>query len=268
MMQPAGSAEARRFVYVVIRVPKSGSTSLANMMRDGLRGATVYDMPTPAEAQYGRPLIEQFRFARNRLRMLRRLHGTYSMATAWRRIAEQARSGDVVTGHIRFGDADLPGLELKHITLVRDPVARVLSDYNYARLGFQKRHVVRRLYHRGPVMAAGLYDFSGYLAYLDERRGEYGDITARYVYGRASVSDPQAFIRTNYFHIGTTERLSLFLLGLGRKLGVPVAMRRDNITARQEVTAIAAADRPVFERVFGRDIAIYEAVRSLEAEIR
>ena len=254
------------FVYVVIRVPKSGSTSLANMMRDTLASAQVFDMPTDAAAHVAYPLVQRLRLARRRLRHLRRLFGTTSMDQAWRTVAARARPGDVVTGHIRFGDAVLPGFVERNISLVREPVARALSQYNYSREGFAKRGGLQRFLHRGPLQAASRYDFSGYLSYLDEHRAAYGDVAVRYVCGDTPMGDPLAFIRRHYFHIGTLENLDTCLGSLGRKLGVTVAARRDNVTTRQDATGLRATDRPVFERVFGGDIALYEAVRKLEAE--
>lgn len=265
-MTTPDSTAARPFVYVVIRVPKSGSTSLSNMVRDALPDARSFDMPTDAAAHAGYPLSDRWRLARRRLRHLRRHFGTWSMADAWAQVARQARAGDIVTGHIRHGDAVLPGFTQLPITLVRDPVGRVLSQYNYSRQGFAKRNPVQRFLNRGVLMAAARYDFSGFLAYLDEHRAAYGNATARYVLGAARADDVAGFIRANYFHIGTLERLEGFRAGLGRKLGRPVAERRDNVTERVDATALAAADRPVFERVFGQDMAIWEAVRRIEAE--
>ena len=252
------------FVYVVIRIPKSGSTSLANMVGETLSNATVYEMPLDPAAYLGRSLLERWRFTRSRLQNLHRRYGTFSMPTAWQRVAMRVRPGDVITGHIRFGDPILPSLTQRYITLLRDPVARTLSAYNYSRLNFQSRPAWRQYYRLGPDRAAGRYDFSGYLSYLDEHRALYGDLTWRFVCGDTVVDDPLTFVRDRYFHIGTIERLEPFLRGLGEKLGVPVAMRRDNVTAHREATALKAADRPVFERVFSRDIAIYDAVRALD----
>lgn len=49
------------------------------------------------------------------------------------------------------------------------------------------------------------------------------------------------------------------------KLGTPVSMRRDNITPRKEATALSVSNRPIFKRVFGCDVILYNAVRALEA---
>lgn len=235
------------------------------MLRDGLPDARSFDMPTPPSAHVAYPLIERLRLARRRKRLLWRNFQTLSLDRAWQDVAERARAGDIVTGHIRFGDPMLPGWRLNYITCVRDPVARVLSDYNYARLGYQKRGFLRRLYHHGQLMAAGRYDFSGYLAFLDDHRDEMGDRIAGYVMGSHIHSDPAAFIRDNYFHIGVLERLDQFCTGLGDKLNTRIVLRHDNKTERNAETMLRAADRPIFERVFARDIAVYEAVRALPA---
>jgi len=213
-------------------------------------------------------MIERMRKARNRVRMLRHEYGAFSTATAWQRINSRLQSGDVVTGHIRFGDPILPDVDLKYITLVREPVARVLSHYNYTRFGFNNRHFYQKLYHWGADRVAACRDFSGYLSWLDEHRAVFGDLITRYVCGNEQVEDPLAFLRANYFHIGTMENMDLFLRRLSEKLGVTMLMRHDNIMPQKEATFLRASDRPIFERVFARDIEVYEAARQLETDAR
>jgi hypothetical protein len=262
----AGAERAAPPLYIVIRVPKSGSTSLANMLRAALPDARVFSMPTDPAAHAHMPALERLRLARNRARALWRNYRALSLDAAWRKIAAEARAGDIVTGHLRHGDARLPGHALRHITLVRDPLARLLSQYNYSREGFARRGALRRWYHQGQVQAAARHDFSGYLAWLEDHRDAYADQAARFVYGDATVNDPIAFLRAHYFHIGRVENLDAFRAGLAARLGTSVPARHDNTSARRDATALAAADRPRFERLCARDLALYEAVRALERE--
>ena len=183
-----------------------------------------------------------------------------TFAQAWKYIDNHASDGDLISGHIRYGDPVLPTFRLNYITLLRDPVARVLSNYNYSRLGYQKRNALRRSYVGGHVRAAGTYSFSGYLSYLDESTGGDANIMWAFSFGDETVSDPLAFLQANYFHLGVLEHFDLFATDLGRKLGVQLLPRKSNITPQRTANALTMADRRLFERLFSRDIVLYEAV--------
>ena len=250
---------ARPSVYVFVRLPKTGGTSLSQMILDSRPGATLFGMPASPDPDNPPPPIERLRAARSRTRVLLRRYRTVSLAKAWKHVDAHARDGDLVFGHLRFGDPVLPNLHVNYFTLLREPLARILSDYNYSRHGIGERNVIQRAYVRGRLKAAVKYSFSGYLSYLDEHTLGNANVMAGFVYGREKPSDPLAFLRANYFHFGVLEQFERFTDELGRKMGATIATRRDNVTPRREATAISSADRPVFERICGRDIALYEA---------
>jgi hypothetical protein len=192
--------------------------------------------------------------------MLAGRYRALTLAQAWRYIDAHASDGDLISGHIRYGDPALPSFRLDYITLLRDPVAHALSTYNYSRLGYQKRNALRRAYVRGHLKAAGTYSFSGYLSYLNERTRGDANLMWTFAIGDRAISDPLAFLQANYFHFGVLEHFDLFTAVLGRKFGVQVLPRKLNATRWKEADSLAAADKPLFERLFSKDIALYQAV--------
>jgi hypothetical protein len=251
---------AKPAVYVLVRVPKAGSTSLLTMIRDGLPNAHQFGLPYLPGPADPLPLGERLRAARSRVRTLLRRYSALSMSQAWRYIDGHARDGDLVSGHIHYGDPVLPSLRLNYITLLREPLARALSEYNYIRSGYLKRNRLQRAYMHGRIRAAGTYSFPGYLAYLDEHTAGNANTMSAFALGPQPVSDPLAFLQTNYFHFGVLEHFDMFAAELSRKLGAAMQPRQANVTARREAHALSSADRPVFERIYGRDIALYDAV--------
>ena len=186
-MQPVDPA-----VYVLIRIPKAGSTSLLDMVRDGLPHARHFGMPDSPHPSDFRPIGERLRATRARIRTLVRGYRTLSFAQAWKYVEAHASNGDLISGHIRYGDPVLPSFRPRYITLFRHPLARVLSNYNYSRLGFQKRNALRRAYVGGRIKAAGTYSFSGYLSYISCPRG-CTSFTLSERAPAASISAPRAF---------------------------------------------------------------------------
>jgi len=247
-------------VYVLVRIPKTGSSSLTAVVRDCLPEARHFPMPYSPHPSDARPRGERLRATRSRVRTLIGGYGALTFAQAWRYIDIHAGDGDLISGHVRYGDPVLPRFRLNYITLLRNPLAHALSIYNYSRLGYQKRNALRRTYVGGHLKAAGTYSFSGYLSYLDERTHGGANPMWAFAIGDRAVSDPLAFLETNYFHFGVVEHFDLFTAELGRKLRKQVRPRKLNVTPHREADALTTADKPLFERLFGRDIALYQAV--------
>ena len=248
-----------RAVYVLVRIPKTGSSSLTGVVRDSLPNARHFGMPHSPHPSDGRPWGERLRATRSRVRTLAERYRAVTFAQAWRHVEAHASDGDLISGHIRYGDPALPSFQLNYITLLRDPLGRALSNYNYCRLGYQKRNALRRGYVGGDVRAAGRYSFSGYISYLAERTRGDANVMWAFSIGDREVADPLDFLRANYFHFGVVEHFDLFAAGLGRKLGVQARPRKLNVTPQRVADALPAADKRLFERLFSRDIALYHA---------
>lgn len=144
-------------LYVVIRVPKSASTSLEGMMKIAFPDANVFGMTGRVYGDGSVSLIEKLRAERKERKRLWRSYNRVTQKGAWRRIEKLARPGDIVSGHFSIDEIRIDDFEQKLITLVRNPVSRLLSDYNYSRNGYNKRNVFRKFYQWGRIYAAGKY---------------------------------------------------------------------------------------------------------------
>jgi hypothetical protein len=252
--------------YVLVRVPKSGSTSLQRMVSSVLPDASVFDAPETARTvSRGVTFYERIRNARRRWRHFMGERGAWSEAGFWRAVNAQARDGDVVAGHICYGEPQLPDFELRYITLLRDPRERILSNYNYDRVGYLKRSALRRSYATGQLKASGgsFLDYLHYLADADRRAIQPAVL---YVQGDADPSmDPFEFLNSRYFHFGVLDRMDLFARGLGEKLGRPVEAEWKNRTPERKHEALSAEEARLIEQVFPQDLELYEKARDFVA---
>ena len=248
-------------IYVLIRIPKCGSTSLENMVKHALPGNNLYPLSTLVEAD-GLSIIERIRLERNML-SVRRRYGAFSEKAMWRNISNESHDGDIVSAHMPYGAIKLDGCNYRYITLLRDPVERVVSAYYYSRHSYQKLPFHRRLYRTGSDKAAGNKSFSGFLEYLSANKNLYSNPMVRYITGDGFHEDPFGFLQENYFHFGVLEEINLFAQQLGDKLGCEIPAERSNVTKEKSTPEFSAKEMELINDLYEGDIQLYRNVKEL-----
>ena len=249
-------------LLLCIRVPKSGSASLMRGLEEALAGRRIFYLPNTLDPDSQVSRLQRLRFLRARFRNLFRHYGSFSLRSAWSRINREAVPGDLVMGgHFDFQTARRHiARPLGIITLLREPVARARSEYDYMRRNQLHKPPLRRFDSSVLHKAAGRYDFDAYLDYLFDRRHIYGDIACQYLgwNGSEQISD---FFARHVFHCGVLERSTEFASGLAEKLGRPFSLPHENRepAARPEITPV---QRARLEQIYPRDMELYEWVRS------
>ena len=254
--------DRKGFVCVCVRVPKSGSASLTTILKQGFAGRRTFRLPDTLNLDAHFSLLQRYRATRSRAQNLWRDHRVLTLAKACEKIAREAADGDLIDGgHIDFPSAvsSIPRW-LKMITILRDPAARVLSDYNYSRQGYFKKPWLGRFDAGILPKAAARYSFEGYLDFLIEHRALYGNLASSYL-GWDGNADLSAYFEHNVFHAGTLERHDAFAEGLSEKLGRKLDFPHENATRTAAALKIAAAERTRIERLYARDFVLYEWVR-------
>lgn len=250
-------------LFVIVRIPKSGSNSLRGMVSAALPGTPVHSMPNPSKPDAGVSMLENLRVARGRIRRRWRNYRVLTNDQAWEKIARTAKSGDIVQGHIGFGDPQLPGFELDYITVIRDPVQRLMSEYFYSQRGFEKRSIFRKLYNYGRLRAASKLGFSDYIAYLHERRHLYANRATRFITGARACEDPGAFLMENYFHFGTLEHIDQYVSTLSEKLGSRVPPTHRNKSENRRDISLSRQDLSRLEDLYSEDMKLHQAATRL-----
>ncbi len=248
-------------LYAVIRIPKSGSRSLGIMVEKSLPSSHHFKIPQlPFDTPDHLHPAEKFRVTRRMIHGLLK-YRALNAEMMWKNVSRKARDGDIISGHMPYGDPQLPGWQLRYITLFRDPIDRVVSEYYYSRKGYLSRPLWRRWYHKGHAEVTGTKSFSDYVRYLCNHRPRFSNPALKYATGGDSHQDPLSFLKEHYFHFGILERMDLFTSQLAEKLDAPVCQVWENKSDEPQKYVPADADLELLHTLLDRDIAFYRETR-------
>jgi hypothetical protein len=249
-------------LFLCVRVPKSGSASLMHGLEQAFARQQIFYLPNTLDLDGQVSQLQRLRFWRARFQNLFRHYRTLSMRAAFERITRGAAPGDLIMGgHIDFRTAQAAiGRPLKIITLLREPVARAQSEYDYLRRNYLGKPRLNRFDASILHKAAGRYDFDSFLDFLAAHQHVYGDIACRYV-GWDGQEQLAGFFARYIFHGGVLERSDEFARDVAEKLGRPFSLPHENrdTTERSPVTG---TQRAKLERIYARDILLHEWART------
>jgi hypothetical protein len=251
---------AEKGLFLCIRIPKSGSQSLMRGLESAFAERRIFYVPNTLDPDSRVSRLQRLRFLRARCQNLSRHYGTMSMRALWARIEREAKAGDLLMGgHVDFRTASAyVKRPLKIITLLREPIIRARSEYDYMRRGFLRKPKLSRFDASVLHKRAGRLDFDSYLDFLFAHRDIYGDIAAQYI-GWNGTDDLAELFARNVFHCGVLEECEEFARGLSEKLGRPFTLPIENRT-HGERPEITNRQRALLEQIYGRDIALYDWV--------
>ncbi len=171
-------------------------------------------------------------------------------------------------GHMAFGLHEMLPTRARYVTLLRDPVDRVISHYHY---------VLRTPQHRLYDRVAGGMDLRSYVE--SDISGEVSNGQTARIAGELFVTSEEAtpalllrakqHIRDNFLLVGLTERFDETLLLLKKRLGwtAPIFYRKRNVTrGRPAVSSIPAETLRAIERHNELDLELYAFAQGLLAE--
>lgn len=245
-------------LYFLIRVPKSGSQSMWDMVRSALPENRCFRLPMLApDPSKGITLYDRFRLRRRSLKGFWKVDHSLTEAQMWKRIDEKSNDGDIIAGHINYGTPQLPQTELKCITLLRHPIDRLVSEYNYHRQGYQARPAFHQSYMAGLLKMAGTRSFSDYVAYLHDHLDVFQNMITSYIVGPHRERDPFEFMKENYFHFGVLEEMDFFADQLSKKLKRPIKSTWINQTRNLEKHELSSTDESRLHDLLGKDMKLY-----------
>ena len=252
------SGNAMDFVCVCVRIPKCGSTSLTNSLKAAFAGRKIFHLPHSVDFEGEFSRFQRLRFRRSQVRSLLSQYQTPDFGEACRLIGHWAADGDLISGgHIDFPTVHAHiGRPVKMITLLRDPLARCRSEYNYCRQAYQRKAAISRIDMTIKHRIAGRFSFPDYLDFLLEHAEIYGNLTARYIGwdGRQPVAD---YFAQHVFHAGVLEDSVGFAHGLVRKMGIPVLFPHENRTTLR-IASAGSGERAKIEKLYPLDMTLYE----------
>jgi hypothetical protein len=249
-------------LFLCIRVPKSGSASLMRGLAAAFADRRIFYLPDTLNLDGRLSRLQNLRYLRSRSQNLFRHYRTFNIARVYRRIAYEGRLGDLISGgHIDFRTAqENIARDLRSIAMLRDPVARVASEYRYLRRGYFRKSIFNRfdagILHR----AAGRHDFDGFLDFLHDHREIYGDVASQYM-GWDGAEELPAFFARTIFHCGVLEESERFARELSARLGRAFTLPHDNRTEGAREEPVSAVQRTRIEQIYARDMTLYEWAR-------
>jgi hypothetical protein len=253
-------------LIVVVRIPKSASLSLSAMALQAFPDRQVFVLPNTLDLDGRHSFFQRLRHARHVTRLTLKHHRTLSLARVYARINQAASAGALVTGgHIDFESCRKAfSHDFQMLTLIRNPVDRSLSEYDYARDGFAKKPFLAKLDASLIAKAAGRYSYEGYLDFLLERRSAFGDIACRYL--GVPGADFARHFADHVFHFGLVDDMRSFAAGLARKTGHDFDVQHLNSSANVSNRLLSKAERRKVEDLYANDLALYEWCRRQDAK--
>ena len=241
----------------IVRIPKCGSVSLTQMVRQAFDGRRFFDLPTALVSDMGDSPMQRLRARRSQMRHLLSTYRTGSLAKAIDLIERDGSDGDIVGGghidHATFARFESP---VRYVVLFREPVERFVSEYNYSRAGYFRKKPWLRFDASIKAKLAAKYSLEGYAQALAERSEMFANIAAQYM-GIASTADIAPRFDEHVFQAGVLEDLDSFRTGLTAKTGNRFAAVHSNRTANITEADVGRGTRAVLERLFALDYEIY-----------
>lgn len=253
--------------YVVIRVPKCGSTSLSKMMTSAMPQSKIFnissaDLDLMKEENEYISAFEQVRILKNKTLSNWKNHNCLSFDAVWNKTNKIIKNNDIVLGHFTVDAIQLQAVGKRLVTVIRDPFERILSDYNYARLSYDKKPSVSKKY-RTKAYVAGNYSLEGYIDYLRESRPVYKRFMSRFILGKNNIDDPVSFLEENYFSYGVLERMDLFVGDFHKKSGVELIQQKANVTNSKAIDDLSNSARKLIADFCEEDIHLYQCIRNV-----
>lgn len=255
----------KKHVYIVIRVPKCGSTSLTRMFVNSFpesNNFSIYSSNYELMNEDGNKIspIEKLRIIKNTHKRNWKNYKRLSLKSVWEKTNQSIMDGDIIHGHLTIDSIRLKNAKKRLITLIRDPYERMLSDYNYSKNSYQNKKSPLKKFNKKLYVSAN-YSLEGYISYLKETQPIFGRYISRFVIGKENVSNNLEYMNENYFSYGLLERMDLFIEDFYKKTNVRLSQQKSNITKNKRKSYLSESEKLAISKFCEEDISLYNEIK-------
>lgn len=245
-----------RDVYAIIRIPKSGSSSLEISIKEALAPVNLFKVPMLNNPDANVSLVEKARTYKKKTGRLWKNFHVLNEAAMWNKIQDNLHDGDIISGHMEYGRPFLHDVNIKYITIMRNPLDRFISEYKWIRHGYEKRWPTQKLYHFGrPAASAKSMDY--YLDFLLDHEQAYNNPATRYICGHPFHHDPFEHLSKKYWLFGALENPTEFAANFQLKTGMQFTLSHVNHSPTPSPIQLTTAQSDKFEQLHDKDIGLY-----------
>jgi hypothetical protein len=255
----------KKDIYVVIRVPKCGSSSLSEMFINAFPKSNQFSISSSnydLMNEDGNKIssIEKLRILKNSYKRNMKNYKRLTFKSVWEKTNKSIMCGDIVHGHFTIDSIKLKNINKRLITLIRNPYERILSDYNYSRNSYANKNFSLKKFNKR-LYASKNYSLEGYISYLKETQPMWGRQISRYVIGKESASNNLEFMNKHYFAYGLLDKIEIFIEDFYKKTNVRLRNNKVNITKNKMKVNLSESEKLVISKFCEEDIELYNELK-------
>lgn len=247
--------------YFFIRVPKCASTALREALVAAHPTFAALKLRSPMSYSWGQGFYGNLRLLKKERRMLWNNFRVLSYPAMWKKLAADNKIGRIISGHIRYSEIKMDLSEVRLVTLLRDPVDRFISEYNYSRNSYQNKGFLSQRLYTDERSYAGRYSLEDYVTYLETTSLSKHEYQLEYVVDLNFQGDPIEFMEKNYFCYGLVENMAAFKSDFLAKTGVELKLQNLNRSSGSSKVSISKSLRTRIETLCSKDIEFYNHIK-------
>ncbi len=247
-------------IYEIIRIPKSGSTSLEAALTKALGPKRTWKIPGAIGPDSQVSIIEKIRALRKTHRRMYKSYKTIRASRMWNIINRESVDGDILAGHLSINEFLITNAKIKRITFLREPVAQFISGYRWLQAGYSKRGLLRSIYHSGRLYASSR-SLDYYIDFLLDHAPLFSNPATRFITGSPEHQDSYRHLKMNFWLWGLLEHISEFCAKFEIETGLPLIFPHLNKNAIDRMPDVSGKQLDRISQIISSDLVLYSKIR-------
>jgi hypothetical protein len=242
-----------------IRIPKSGSTSLSKMLNQVELRRLYLGSRQTIDSEYS--MFQYVRYIRAAAKNNFVKYRNFSIKSVDNFLKENAKNGDILVGGHFTNNYVKENINqnIKIITIIRNQIKRIISDYVYSRKGYINKPFYLR-WDAGVISRkSGMLDFDAFLDFMLENKAHYGNISSRFI-GWTSNDDFSEFVKQNVLCWGRLENIDKFEKSCSEIFEKSIVLEKTNVSGSSTVIVPTKRQINLIEQINDLDMNLYESM--------